>query len=115
MYIETYSCFFNAKVEASKHKSTYMRIKESKKIILLTYFNLLTNFELNFIVIHRIISCPNPPEWRRKPGRPHLTWLRQMDGHFQRLGTYRMRAWALAGRDPKAYRNLGRDVAKHLP
>ena len=65
--------------------------------------------------VHRIISCPDPPEWRRKPGRPHLTWLRQMDSHFQRVGTDRMRAWALAGRDPKAYRNLGRDAAKHLP
>ena len=64
---------------------------------------------------HRIISCPNPPEWRRRPGRPHLTWLRQMDGHCRGVGIDRVVAWALAKSDPNAYRALGRGAAKHLP
>ena len=66
-------------------------------------------------LVHRIVSYPNPPEWRRKPDRPLLTWLRQMDGHCQRVGIDRILAWAVAGRDLKAYRNLGGDAAKHLP
>ena len=62
--------------------------------------------------VHRIISCSNPSGLKRRPGRPHRTWLRQMDDHFQRVGTDRSCAWVLAGRDPKAYRDLGRDVAR---
>ena len=62
--------------------------------------------------VHRIISCSDPSGWKRRPGRPHRTWLRQMDDHCQRVGTDRVSAWVLAKGDPKAYRVLGRDVAK---
>ena len=63
--------------------------------------------------VHRIISCSDPPEWR-KPYRSLLTWLKQMDGHCQRLGTDRLDAWALAKGDSKAYTDLVQDAAKHL-
>ena len=60
-------------------------------------------------------SNPNHPEWRRNPCRPHLTWLRQMDGHFRGGGIDPVDAWTLAKGDPKAYRALDRGAAKHLP
>ena len=56
--------------------------------------------------VYRIISCLDSPEQRRKPGRPLLTWLRQMDGHCQRVGTDRVRAWDLQlGRTLRPIRN----------
>ena len=63
--------------------------------------------------VRRVISCSDPSGWKRRPGRPHRTWLRQMDDYCQRVGTDRVSAWVLARGDPKAYKDLGRDVAKH--
>ena len=57
---------------------------------------------------HQILSCGNPPLWKRGRGRPPHTWLKQMDGYFAGVGTTRERAWALAKGDPEAFRALGK-------
>ena len=33
--------------------------------------------------VHRIISCPDPPEWKRRRGRPPLSWLKRIEGVFR--------------------------------
>ena len=63
--------------------------------------------------VYRVISCSNPTGWKRRPGKPDRTWLRQMDDYCHQVGTDRACAWVLARGDPQAYKDLGRDVAKH--
>ena len=57
---------------------------------------------------HKILSCGNPPLWKRGRGRPPHTWLKQLDSYFAEVGTTRERAWALAMGDPEAFRALGK-------
>ena len=46
------------------------------------------------------------PAGRTHPvGRPHDTWLRQMDRHFAGAGIGRVAAWRMAIRRPKEYRS----------
>ena len=61
---------------------------------------------------HRILSCENPPSWKRKRGKPLLTWLRRLDEVFRDEETDRPSAWALAKSSPEHYRALGRSAAK---
>ena len=58
------------------------------------------------------LSSDDPVHRMKMPGRPHFTWLRQMDDHCQRVGTERVNSWVLAMSD--SYRDLDRDAAKHL-
>ena len=57
---------------------------------------------------HQILSCANPPLWKRGRGRPAHTWLKQMDVYFAGVGTTREQAWVLAKGDPEAFRVLGK-------
>ena len=57
---------------------------------------------------HQILSCANPPLWKRGRGRPAHTWLKQMDVYFAEVGTTREQAWVLAKGDPEAFRVLGK-------
>ena len=61
---------------------------------------------------HRILCLENPPSWKRIPGKPLLTWLRQLDEVFREDRTDRPRACALAKSSPELYRALGRSAAK---
>ena len=61
---------------------------------------------------HRVLSCGNPPSWRRGRGRPQLTWLRQLDQVLREKETDRPSAWAIAKCSPEQYRALGRSSAK---
>ena len=61
---------------------------------------------------HRILSCPDPPAWRRGRGRPPLTWLKRLNEVFRGVGTDRSSAWELAKGSPGEYRALGRGAAK---
>ena len=63
---------------------------------------------------HQILSCGDPPLWRRSRGRPPHTWLKQMDSYFAEVGTTREEAWALAKEDPEAFWALGKPAAKRL-
>jgi hypothetical protein len=63
----------------------------------------------------RILSAREPaePAGRTRPvGRPHDTWLRQMDRHFAGVGMGRVAAWRMAIRRPKEYR-VRVDAAMH--
>ena len=61
---------------------------------------------------HRIISCGNPPGWKRGRGRPPNTWLKQIEGFCRRVGTDREQDWALTKEDALAYRDMWRGAAK---
>ncbi|KAG2468279.1 ASI1A protein, partial [Polypterus senegalus] len=41
---------------------------------------------------HKILIDEHPSGWTRPRGRPHKTWLWQMEGHFWRVGLDRMSA-----------------------
>ena len=62
--------------------------------------------------VHRILSCPDPPGWRRGRGRPPVSWLKRLDGVLRGAGTNRSGAWELAKGSPEQYRALGRNAAK---
>ena len=50
---------------------------------------------------HGVISARDNPEWRRPRGRPHLSWLEQVDQTcWDLLGMGRVSAWRLARRRP---------------
>ena len=53
----------------------------------------------------RILSAREPAGGTRPVGRPHDTWLRQMDRHFAGAGMGRVAAWRMAIRRPKEYRS----------
>ena len=53
----------------------------------------------------RILSAREPAGRTRPVGRPHDTWLRQMDRHFAGVGMGRVAAWRMAIRRPKEYRS----------
>ena len=61
---------------------------------------------------HRTLSCGNPQGWSSGKGRPPTTWLRQREEYCHRIGTDRVRAWALAKEDAKAYRGMWRGAAE---
>ena len=52
----------------------------------------------------RVLSAREPTGWNRPVGRPHDTWLRQMDRYFAEMGMGRVAAWRMAIRRPKEYR-----------
>ncbi|KAG2465843.1 LIFR factor, partial [Polypterus senegalus] len=41
----------------------------------------------------KILIVGDPSGWTRPRGHPHNTWLRQIEGHFWRVGLDRMSAW----------------------
>ena len=54
----------------------------------------------------RILSCSNPQTWNRGRVGPPAMWLRQMEGYCRGVETDRVRAWALAQENAKAYRRV---------
>ena len=52
-----------------------------------------------------ILFAREPAGRTRPVGRPHDTWLRQMDRHFAGAGMGRVAAWRMAIRRPKEYRS----------
>ena len=42
-------------------------------------------------------------EWRRPMGRPHASWLQQVDQHLKELGMGQAYAWEMARRRPLEY------------
>ncbi len=54
---------------------------------------------------HRVVSVGDHPEWRRPRGRPHSSWLNQVDVSCQEeLSMGKGPAWRLAQNDPREYR-----------
>ena len=49
------------------------------RILIISLFSTL-QYQYNFsvMIIYRIISYSDPPEWRRKSSGAHFTWLRQL-------------------------------------
>ena len=65
--------------------------------------------------VHKITCVPIlPSEGVSLVWQTHLTWLKQMDGHYQRVGTNRMHDWTLVKNDTKAHRDLDRDATNNL-
>ena len=66
--------------------------------------------------VYMIMSCRDLPECiRRMPDVFGITWLRQMDGHYQRVGMDGIHALVVANSDFKeAYKELGLYAAKYL-
>ena len=62
--------------------------------------------------VHRIISSPNPPAWKRRRGRPPLSWLKRIEGVLQGVGSDKSAAWELASGSTDEYRTLGRNAVK---
>jgi hypothetical protein len=54
--------------------------------------------------VHRILSARDPRGWVRPVGRPRSSWLSQMNGYLQDLGTGNASAWAMARRRPQEYK-----------
>ncbi|KAG2457926.1 ZEP2 factor, partial [Polypterus senegalus] len=52
---------------------------------------------------HRILIVGDTSGWTRPRGHPHSTWLRQIEGHFRRVGQDRMSAWGVGNRDPELF------------
>ena len=51
---------------------------------------------------HRILSCRDPRGWSMRRGRPHASWLRQMESYLKHAGmAVRASAWVMARRRPK--------------
>jgi hypothetical protein len=53
---------------------------------------------------HQIISSRDPVGWRRPPGRPRTTWLRQVDRYCREMGLGKASAWGISRRRPQEYR-----------
>ena len=53
---------------------------------------------------HQIFSVRETREWRRPTGRPHASWLQQVDQHLKDLGMGQASAWRMARRRPLEYR-----------
>ena len=51
---------------------------------------------------HRILSYRDPRGWSMLRGRPHASWLRQVESYLKDAGL--ASAWAMARRRPKEYR-----------
>jgi len=56
----------------------------------------------------RILSAREPAGRTRPVGRPHDTWLRQMDRHFAGVGMGRVAAWRMAIRETEGVPLEGR-------
>ena len=53
---------------------------------------------------HRILSCRDPSGWSMPRGRPHASWLRQVESYLKDAGmTGLASAWAMGRRRPKEY------------
>ena len=64
---------------------------------------------------HRILSCRDPRGWTMPSGRPHASWLRQVESYIKDTGmTGLASARAMARRRPKEYRHKV-DAATHCP
>ena len=53
---------------------------------------------------HQILSTRESREWRRPMGRPHASWLQQVDRHLKEMGMGQASAWGMARRRPLEYR-----------
>ena len=54
---------------------------------------------------HRILSSRDPSGWSMSRGRPHASWLRQVESYLKDAGMAGLAsAWAMARRRPKEYR-----------
>ena len=60
---------------------------------------------------HQILSARKPREWRPM-GRPHASWLQQVDQHLKEMGIGQASAWGIAGRRPLECRQKV-DAATH--
>ena len=49
------------------------------------------------VLTHRILSCRDPRGWSMPRGRPHASWLRQVESYLKDAA---WRAWRLPGRWP---------------
>ena len=52
---------------------------------------------------HQILSVREPREWRRPMGRPHASWLQQVDRHLKEMGLGQASAWGMARQRPLEY------------
>ena len=53
---------------------------------------------------HQILSARESHEWRRPIGRPHASWLQQVDRHLKEMGMGQASAWGMARQRPLEYR-----------
>ena len=44
---------------------------------------------------YKILSEREPREWRRLMGRPHASWLQQVDWHLSEMGMGQISAWGM--------------------
>ncbi|KAG2458059.1 ARMC3 protein, partial [Polypterus senegalus] len=63
---------------------------------------------------HKILIVGDPSGWTRPRGRPHNTWLWQIEGHFQVVGLERVSAWGEYGlpRLPRSPSNLRKQAER---
>ena len=47
-----------------------------------------------------LLSARELREWRRLLGRPHTSWLQQVDRHLKEMGIGQASAWGMARRRP---------------
>ena len=52
----------------------------------------------------QILSTKEPHEWRRPMGRPHASWLQQVDWHLKEMRMGQSSTWGMARWKPKEYR-----------
>ena len=53
---------------------------------------------------HQVRSVREPRKWRRPMGRPHTSWLQQVDRHLKEMWMDQASAWGMARRRPLEYR-----------
>ena len=51
---------------------------------------------------HQILSARESCEWKRPMGRPHASWLQQVDRHLKEMGMGQASAWGMARRRPES-------------
>ncbi|KAG2457731.1 SIX6 protein, partial [Polypterus senegalus] len=64
--------------------------------------------------VRKILIVGDPSGWTRPRGDPCNTWLRQIEGHFWRVGLDRVSAWGVANLDPKLFRRVVAGVCETL-
>ncbi|KAG2465817.1 CNG3 protein, partial [Polypterus senegalus] len=56
--------------------------------------------------VRKILIVGDPSGWTRPRGRPRNTWLRQIEGHFRRVGLDRVSAWRVTNRNPEPKKEI---------